>query len=102
MCLSISNGFVDPDDIKTKIKSNTRLVIVNHASNVIGTVQPLEAIGRICREHDVVTFAIDASQSAGKVPIDIEQDAHRCRCIYRPQIVAGTDRYRRPVCARRN
>ena len=67
-----TNGFVDPEDIKQKIKANTRLVIVNHASNVIGTVQPLEAIGRICREHDVA-FAIDASQSAGKVPIDIEQ-----------------------------
>jgi cysteine desulfurase/selenocysteine lyase len=65
-------GFVDPDDIKQKIKVNTRLVIVNHASNVIGTLQPLEAIGRICREHGVA-FAIDASQSAGKVPIDIEQ-----------------------------
>jgi cysteine desulfurase/selenocysteine lyase len=66
------NGFVDPGEIKQKIKANTRLVIVNHASNVIGTVQPVEAIGRICREHDVA-FAIDASQSAGKVPIDIEQ-----------------------------
>ena len=66
------NGFVDPDEIKQKIKANTRLVIVNHASNVIGTVQPLEDIGRICREHGVA-FAIDASQSAGKVPIDIEQ-----------------------------
>jgi len=65
-------GFVDPDDIRLKIKANTRLVIVNHASNVIGTVQPLEAIGRICREHGVA-FAIDASQSAGKVPIDMEQ-----------------------------
>ena len=67
-----TSGFVDPDDIKQKIKSNTRLVILNHASNVIGTVQPVEAIGRICREYSV-TFAIDASQSAGKVPIDIEQ-----------------------------
>ena len=67
-----TNGFVDPDDIKQKIKANTRLVIVNHASNVIGTLQPVEAIGRICRERGV-PFAIDASQSAGKVPIDIEQ-----------------------------
>jgi cysteine desulfurase family protein len=67
-----TNGFVDPDDIKQKIKPNTRLVIVNHASNVIGTVQPVEAIGRICREHDI-PFAIDASQSAGKIPIDIQQ-----------------------------
>ena len=67
-----TNGFIDPEEIKQKIKANTRLVIVNHASNVIGTVQPVEAIGRICREHDV-PFAIDASQSAGKIPIDIEQ-----------------------------
>ena len=67
-----TSGFIDPDDIKNKIKANTRLVIINHASNVIGTIQPLEAIGRICRERGV-TFAIDASQSAGKVPIDMEQ-----------------------------
>lgn len=67
-----TNGFVDPDDFKKKIKANTRLVIVNHGSNVIGTIQPIEAIGRICREYGV-PFALDASQSAGKVPIDIEQ-----------------------------
>lgn len=66
------NGFIDPDDIKKRIKANTRLVIVNHASNVIGTLQPVEAVGRICREHGIC-FVIDASQSAGKVPIDIEQ-----------------------------
>ncbi len=66
------DGFVDPDDIKPKIKANTRLVIVNHASNVIGTVQPVSEIGCICREAGV-PFAIDASQSAGKIPIDIEE-----------------------------
>jgi selenocysteine lyase/cysteine desulfurase len=67
-----TNGFIDPDEIKNKIKANTRLVIINHASNVIGTIQPIEAIGRICRKRGV-TFAIDVSQSAGKVPIDMEQ-----------------------------
>ena len=67
-----TNGFVDPDDFRRKIKANTRLVIINHASNVIGTVQPVEAIGRICRECGVA-LALDASQSAGKVPINIEQ-----------------------------
>jgi cysteine desulfurase family protein len=66
------NGMVDPDDIKQKIKANTRLVVVNHASNVIGTLQPVADIGRICRQAGV-TFAIDASQSAGKIAIDIEQ-----------------------------
>jgi cysteine desulfurase / selenocysteine lyase len=67
-----TNGFVDPEDIKKKIKANTRLVILNHASNVIGTVQPVEAIGRICRDNNV-PFAIDASQSAGKIRIDMEK-----------------------------
>lgn len=68
-----SKGFVDPDDFPKKFKKNTKLVIVNHASNVIGTVQPIKEIGRLCQEKHII-FAIDASQSAGKIPIDIEAD----------------------------
>ena len=64
-------GFVDPEEIRKKFRPATRLVIVNHASNVIGTVQPIAAIGRLCREAGI-PFAIDASQSAGKVAIDME------------------------------
>jgi len=64
-------GFVDPGEIKKKFKPNTRLVVVNHASNVIGTVQPIREIGRLCREAGI-PFAIDASQSAGKIAIDME------------------------------
>ena len=64
-------GFVDPEEIRKRFRPNTRLVVVNHASNVIGTVQPVAAIGRLCREAGI-PFAIDASQSAGKVPIDME------------------------------
>jgi cysteine desulfurase/selenocysteine lyase len=64
-------GFVDPGEIKRRFRPNTRLVIVNHASNVIGTVQPIGEIGRCCREAGI-PFAIDASQSAGKIPIDME------------------------------
>ena len=63
-------GFVDPDDIRKAIRSNTRLVIVNHGSNVIGTIQPITEIGRICKEAGVL-FAIDASQTAGVVPVDM-------------------------------
>ncbi len=66
-----ARGFVDPEEIRKRLRPATRLVIVNHASNVIGTVQPIAAIGRICRDAGV-PFAIDASQSAGKVPIDLE------------------------------
>jgi len=66
-----SRGFVDPADFQKKFKRNTRLVIISHASNVIGTVQPIKEIGQICRDHGIL-FAIDASQSSGKVPIDIQ------------------------------
>ena len=65
-------GFVDPDEVRRRFRPNTRLVVVNHASNVIGTVQPIGEIGRRCREAGI-PFAIDASQSAGKVPIDVEE-----------------------------
>jgi cysteine desulfurase family protein len=65
------NGFIDPDDIKRAIAPDTRLVIVNHGSNVIGTIQPVAAIGKICKDHGV-PFAIDVSQTAGVVPIDMQ------------------------------
>jgi cysteine desulfurase / selenocysteine lyase len=64
-------GFVDPQEIRRRFRPNTRLVIVNHASNVIGTVQPVAAIGKLCREAGI-PFAVDASQSAGKIPVDME------------------------------
>lgn len=63
-------GFVEPGDIKKAIKSNTRLVVVNHGSNVIGTVQPLKEIGAVCHQKGV-PFAVDTSQTAGKVPINM-------------------------------
>jgi cysteine desulfurase/selenocysteine lyase len=66
------DGFVDPDDIKKAVKPNTRLVIVNHGSNVIGTIQPVAEIGKICKELGV-TFATDCSQTAGAVPIDMQK-----------------------------
>ncbi|MBN1212860.1 MAG: aminotransferase class V-fold PLP-dependent enzyme [candidate division Zixibacteria bacterium] len=66
------NGFVDPDDIRKAVKPNTRLVIVNHGSNVIGTIQPVAEIGKICKELGVV-FATDCSQTAGAVPINMQK-----------------------------
>jgi cysteine desulfurase family protein len=67
-----SRGFVDPDAIKRKMKKNTRLVVVNHGSNVIGTVQPIKEIGALCRERGI-TFLIDSAQTAGKIPIDMDR-----------------------------
>ncbi|HOA06101.1 MAG TPA: aminotransferase class V-fold PLP-dependent enzyme [Candidatus Fermentibacter daniensis] len=66
-----SRGYVDPDDIEKAFRKNTRLVIVNHSSNIIGTVQPIGEIGRRCRKAGIY-FAVDASQSAGAVPIDVQ------------------------------
>lgn len=67
-----SKGFVDPDEFLKKFKKNTKLVVVNHASNVIGTIQPVKAIGKYCCENGI-PFVIDASQSAGKIPVDMEE-----------------------------
>jgi cysteine desulfurase/selenocysteine lyase len=66
-----ADGFVEPDDIKKAIKSNTKLVIVNHGSNVIGTIQPIREIGKVCKEKGV-TFAVDTSQTAGVIPINMK------------------------------
>lgn len=64
-------GFVDPDDIERRFRANTKVVAVNHASNVLGTVQPVAEIGRRCRERGI-HLVVDSSQSAGKVPIDVQ------------------------------
>jgi cysteine desulfurase family protein len=66
-----SKGYVNPDDIKQAIRKNTKMVVVNHSSNVIGTVQPITEIGKICKEAGVY-FIVDASQSAGIIPIDMK------------------------------
>jgi len=66
-----SHGYVDPEDIRKAIRKNTKMVVVNHSSNVIGTVQPIAEIGRICKESGVF-LVVDASQSAGIIPIDIK------------------------------
>jgi selenocysteine lyase/cysteine desulfurase len=65
-----AEGFISPDDVRAAIRPNTRLVAVNHVSNVTGAVQPIEAIGRLVRETDAL-FLVDAAQSLGHVPIDV-------------------------------
>jgi cysteine desulfurase / selenocysteine lyase len=65
-------GYIHPEDIKEKIKSNTKMVMLNHASNVLGTVQPAAEVGKICREAGVY-FALDASQTAGITGIDVRE-----------------------------
>jgi cysteine desulfurase family protein len=62
-------GILDLDLFKSKIKSNTKLVVISHASNVVGSIQPIENIGRICKENDIYLI-IDSAQTAGVIPID--------------------------------
>jgi cysteine desulfurase / selenocysteine lyase len=67
------NGIVDVDDIEKHITAGTRLMVVNHASNVTGSVQPLRAIGALCRKKNIIMIA-DCAQSAGIIPLDMQQD----------------------------
>jgi len=67
---SDSDCTVDPDEIRKHFRPNTRVVVVNHGSNVVGTVQPIAEIGRICRENDI-RFVVDTAQTAGVIPIDV-------------------------------
>lgn len=64
-------GYIDPDDIKKAIRKNTKLVVINHCSNVIGTIQPIAEIGKICKEAGVI-LVVDTTQSAGTIPIDMQ------------------------------
>jgi cysteine desulfurase len=64
-------GRIDPDSVRRAIRSETVLITVMHANNELGTIQPLEEIGRVAAEADVY-FHTDAVQSAGKIPIDVK------------------------------
>jgi cysteine desulfurase family protein len=68
-----NTALVDPDDIKKAIRPNTRLIAITHASNVTGAIQPIREIGQIAREHDI-PFLVDAAQSAGHIPLDVQAD----------------------------
>jgi cysteine desulfurase len=64
------DGMVNPDDVKAAIRPDTVLISVMFANNEVGTVQPVEAIGRIAREHGVY-FHSDAVQALGTIPLPI-------------------------------
>ncbi|MDF1562562.1 MAG: aminotransferase class V-fold PLP-dependent enzyme [Deltaproteobacteria bacterium] len=64
-------GLIDPDDVREALRPDTRLVILTHASNVLGTVQPVAEVGALCREAGV-PLLVDAAQSAGLLSIDVQ------------------------------
>src|SRR5688572_9652292 len=65
-------GLVDPDDVRKALRPDTVLISIMHANNEIGTVQPIEEIGRIAAEADVY-FHSDGVQSTGKIPVDVKK-----------------------------
>jgi cysteine desulfurase family protein len=66
-------GRLDPSNIESAIRPNTVMVALNHASNVIGTILPIAAVGQIARKHDLLLL-VDAAQTAGVLSIDMERD----------------------------
>lgn len=66
-----SDGIVAPEAMERLIRANTRLIVLIHASNVNGAIQPVAAVGRLAHEHGI-PFLVDAAQSAGSIPIDVE------------------------------
>lgn len=66
------DGYIDPDEVIARLNPRTRAVVINHGSNVIGTVQPVAPIGRACRERGI-PLVLDVSQTAGMLPLDMEE-----------------------------
>ena len=68
-----TEGFLDPSDVQESLRPDTRLIVMNHGSNVVGSLAPIREIGGIARDSGTV-FLIDCAQTAGCVPIDMKRD----------------------------
>lgn len=68
-----ADGIVAPRQVEDALRHDTILVSLMHVNNEIGVVQDVGAVGRLCRERGIL-FHVDAAQSAGKLPIDVERD----------------------------
>lgn len=67
------DGTLNPEDLRQAIRANTTMIALNHASNVVGTLLPIAEAGRIAREHNLLLL-VDAAQTAGAYPIDMQGD----------------------------
>jgi cysteine desulfurase family protein len=66
-------GYLQQADIEPALRSNTVVVVLNHASNVVGTLLPVAEVGKIVRQHGAILL-VDAAQTAGAVPLDVVAD----------------------------
>lgn len=66
-----SNGIINVDNIQKAIKPNTKLIVITHASNVTGSIQPIKEIGELCKKNNIY-FILDSAQSAGVIDIDFK------------------------------
>jgi cysteine desulfurase family protein len=66
-----STGLLDPADVEAAFRPETRMIVLNHASNVVGTLLPVAEAGKIARRHDTL-LVVDAAQTAGAYPLDME------------------------------
>ncbi len=67
-------GFLDPADVQNAVQANTKLMVINHGSNVVGSLAPIKEIGKIARDSGIM-FMIDSAQTAGCIPIDMKRDS---------------------------
>ena len=67
------DGTLDPREVEKKIQPTTKMIVLNHASNVTGMLLPVGEVGKIAREYNLL-FLVDAAQTAGAYPIDVEKD----------------------------
>jgi cysteine desulfurase/selenocysteine lyase len=66
-------GFLDPNDAEAAVRPNTVMIVLNHASNVVGTLLPIAEVGRIARQYGLLLL-VDAAQTGGAYPIDVQAD----------------------------
>ncbi|MBN1180361.1 MAG: aminotransferase class V-fold PLP-dependent enzyme [Anaerolineae bacterium] len=67
-------GTIDPTDVAAALRPHTKMIVLNHASNVTGTLLPVAEVGRIARAHDAL-FLVDAAQTGGAYPVDVQASA---------------------------
>ncbi|MBN1993750.1 MAG: aminotransferase class V-fold PLP-dependent enzyme [Anaerolineae bacterium] len=66
-------GFLDPARVAAAIRPNTTMIVLNHASNVVGTLLPVAEVGRLARRHNLLLL-VDAAQTGGAYPIDLQAE----------------------------